>query len=81
METVTRIGKGGRVVIPAEFRRMLGMAEGDEVVLWVEDGELRLTTPRQAVRKAQALIRKYVPEDVSLVAELIRERRKEAADD
>jgi hypothetical protein len=35
----------------------------------------------EAVRKAQVLIRKYVPEDVSLVAELIREKHKEAADD
>lgn len=79
METVTRLGKGGRVVIPAQLRRALGLSEGDEVILRLTDQELRLIAPRQAVKKAQAMVRRYVPDSVRLVDELIAERRREAA--
>ncbi|MGH8564988.1 MAG: AbrB/MazE/SpoVT family DNA-binding domain-containing protein [Gammaproteobacteria bacterium] len=79
METITRMGKGGRVVLPAELRRALGLSEGDEVILRLTDQELHLITPRQAVKKAQALVRRYVPDSVRLVDELIAERRREAA--
>lgn len=81
IESVTRIGKGGRVVIPAEVRRRMGVQEGDDVVLRLEGEELRIFTPRQAVRSAQARVRRYVPAGVSLVDELLAERRREAADE
>jgi AbrB family looped-hinge helix DNA binding protein len=77
-ETRTRLGRGGRVVIPAEYRRALHIEEGDQVVLQIVDGEIRLTPLDEAIRRAQALIRKHVPADVSLVDELIAERRAEA---
>ncbi|MBM3560295.1 MAG: AbrB/MazE/SpoVT family DNA-binding domain-containing protein [Alphaproteobacteria bacterium] len=75
----TRIDKGGRVVIPAEMRRALGVAPGDELVMWVEDGALRAMTRAAAVRYAQDIIRQYVPADGDLVDEFIAERRREAA--
>lgn len=75
----TRLGKGGRVVIPAEYRRELRLAEGDQVVLQVVDGQIQLTPLDEAIRRAQALIRKHVPADVSLVDELIADRRAEAS--
>ena len=34
-----KIGPSGRLVIPAEYRRALGVDVGDEVVLHLEDGE------------------------------------------
>ena len=43
------------------------------------DGEARVFSRREQLRRAQALVRKYVPENVSLVDELIAERRAEAA--
>lgn len=72
------IGLGGRVVIPASYRHALGLKEGDEVSLRMEEGELRLTTPDQALRRAQALVRRHVDADRSLADELIAERRREA---
>jgi hypothetical protein len=45
----------------------------------LDDGELRLATRREAIKRAQRLLRQYVPEGVSLVDELIAERRREAA--
>jgi AbrB family looped-hinge helix DNA binding protein len=75
----TRIAQGGRLVIPAEYRRALGLKEGDEVILRLVDSELRITGRSAAVRKAQEAIRKHVPEGTSLVQALIEERRREGA--
>ena len=75
----TKIAEGGRIVIPAEFRRALGLDVGDEVILDLGEGQLTVLTPRQAVKHAQELVRRYVPEGHQLVDELIAERRAEAA--
>ncbi len=77
-EIRTKLAEGGRIVIPAEYRKALGLHVGDEVILRLEEGEVRLLTPRQAIRRAQAVVRRYVGERRSLVEELIAERRAEA---
>lgn len=74
----TTIAAGGRIVIPASFRRKLGADIGDEVILRLVEGEIHILTRSQAVRKAQALVRKSVPSGRSLAQELIEERRKES---
>ncbi len=74
-----RLGSNGRLVIPAEYRKALGVGEGDELVVRFEDGELRLSTRKTALRRARERVRRYVPEGISLADELIQERRKEAA--
>ena len=75
----TKLGKGGRVVIPAEYRKRLGIEPGDEIIVTFKDGEIKITTVREAVRRAQAIVRRFVPEGRMLSDELIRERREEAA--
>ena len=74
-----KIAPGGRVVLPAEFRKALGVSVGDSVVIELRDGELRLRSLDAAIRRAQERVRRYVPEGVSLADELIRERREENA--
>jgi AbrB family looped-hinge helix DNA binding protein len=73
-----KMSEGGRVVIPAEIRRSLGLKEGDTVLFELRDGEAVITTRRARLERARALVRKHVPEGVSLVDELIAERRAEA---
>lgn len=75
----TKIREGGRLVIPAEYRKALGLKPGDEVLLSLEDGEIRVVSTRQAVARAQTLLRRYIPKGRSLSEELIKERREEAA--
>ncbi len=75
----TRVAEGGRIVIPASFRRALGVAVGDDVILELEDGELRLFSPARAIKRAQEIVRNHVPQGRSLAAELLAERRAEAA--
>ena len=77
-EFKTKMGQGGRVVIPGAYRRRLGLRSGDEIILHLDDEGLHLYTPAQAVARAQALVRRYVPEGRSLSDELISERREEA---
>lgn len=74
----TTMGESGRLVIPAAYRKALGLKPGDEVLLTLEDGEIRLVSTRQAVTRAQTLIRRYIPNGRSLSEELIKERREEA---
>lgn len=76
-----KMSEGGRVVIPAEIRQALGIKEGDLVYWDLVDGEARLSTRAARLRRAQALVRRHVPEGVSLSDELIAERRTEAAHD
>ena len=74
-----RIDKAGRILIPSKLRTELRVAPGDPVVLDTRGDELRVRPYRQAIREAQAIIRKYIPDQArSLVDELIAERRKEA---
>jgi bifunctional DNA-binding transcriptional regulator/antitoxin component of YhaV-PrlF toxin-antitoxin module len=75
-----KVSGGGRVVIPADLRAKHGIAVGDEL-FWHEDGEqLVLSTRMAGIRRAQAIVRKYIkPGSPSMVDELIRERREEAA--
>jgi AbrB family looped-hinge helix DNA binding protein len=77
-ETRQRVNENGRVVIPASFRKALGINIGDEVVLRMEDDELRITTLKRRVERAQRLVRKHVKRGTSLVDELIAERRETA---
>ena len=74
----TKIREGGRLVIPAAYRKALGLKPGDEVLLTLEDGEIRVVSTRQAIARAQTLLRRYVPKGRSLSEELIKERREEA---
>ena len=75
---VTKVDRHGRVVIPAEQRRALGIKEGDAVVILLEEGELHILKQEEAIRRAQAMVMKYT-KGRSLVDELIAERRAEAA--
>ena len=78
VETRVRLNENGRVVIPAPYRKALGIKPGDEVILRMEDDELRITTMKRRIERAQRLVRKYVKPGVSLVDELIAERREAA---
>ena len=71
-----RMGRQGRVVIPAELRAELGVEPGDRLVAFVENGRLIIQTWEQTERELHEMVAHV---KVSLVDELIRERRREAA--
>ncbi len=82
MSTKTaRLGRAGRLVIPVGFRRQLGIEAGDEVILRLDEEGLHLSTPAQALARAQAFVRTLEVDGRDLAAELVAERRREAAEE
>ncbi len=77
IEVRTKLAEGGRIVIPVEYRQALGIRVGDEVILRLEDGEVRIFTPQQAIKHAQELVSQYIKQGRSLADELLAERRAE----
>ena len=78
VESKTKLGQSGRIVIPTEYRRKLSLEAGDEVIMHLDEDGLHLYTPAQAIARAQALVRRYIPEGRSLSEALVSERREEA---
>lgn len=76
--TRARVGEKGRLVIPAAMREALGIVDGDMLILRVVDGEVRIATRRERLRRAQEWARKVIPPGVSLADELSAERREAA---
>jgi AbrB family looped-hinge helix DNA binding protein len=74
-----KVDATGRVVLPVEARQRFGIKPGEELILEADEQGLRLKTVRQAIAEAQALFARFVPPGVSLVEELLAERREEAA--
>ena len=69
-----RLGPDGRILVPVELRRELGVVAGEALVARVQDGRLVIE------RRADVLVRLQarfagVPPGVSLVDELLAARR------
>ncbi len=75
-----KIDSAGRIVIPAEMRAAMMIMPGDTVSATVEDGELRIVSPAVALKRVKAHARRWKEQNpaVSVVDELISERREEA---
>jgi AbrB family looped-hinge helix DNA binding protein len=75
--TPVKIGEGGRIVIPSEFRKALGIDIGDELILHIENGKIILMSRMQAIDYVQEQMSKYSTGGRVLSEELIKERREE----
>ncbi|MGP1387936.1 MAG: hypothetical protein ACTS2F_30650 [Thainema sp.] len=74
----TKLGESGNVSIPPDYWHQLGIQPGDEIILRLEAGELRILSSQAAIRRAQQLIRQYISPERQLSTELIQDRREEA---
>jgi len=74
---IAQVSAGGRIVIPAEIRRKMGIHSGDQVILSYHDGELHIATRKQRLKQAKAIVKAYAG-DISLADALIEERKTEA---
>jgi AbrB family looped-hinge helix DNA binding protein len=73
-----RVDSAGRVVIPADLREHLGIEPGQDLILVEGLNGIQLRTFAQAVRSAQEAFGPYRVEGVSVVDELLNDRREEA---
>jgi hypothetical protein len=56
----------------------MGLSPGDPILLVLEGDQVRMLTPRAAIRRAQQLVGPYVAGGPSMADELLAERREEA---
>lgn len=74
----TSMAENGRLVVPLDMRRAMGLDKGGRVILRLEDGRLIMETVDTAVTRVQALARQFGTPGSSLADELIADRRREA---
>jgi len=55
------VTRKGQITIPAEFRRALGLKEGDKVALFLEEGEVRLARTESVVRRTAGIFKTSEP--------------------
>ena len=75
------IDAAGRVVVPARFRRALGLRGGQSLVIGLQGDAITMRTIDAAVDRAQAIARRRRKERGSVVDAFIAERRADAAEE
>lgn len=75
------IAPDGRILVPADMRAAMLAEGGGPILAEVVDGELRLITPKAAIRKVRRMIAESDWGGGSVVDELVAERRAEALRD
>jgi antitoxin PrlF len=75
-----RMISGGRIQVPADIRKSLGLADGDSVILEVVGDELHIRSYMAGIRHAQKIAKQFRPKpgEPLLSDQLIADRRKEA---
>ena len=71
------VARDGTVVLPASVTNALALKGGDVLFVRICDGEIHLLNKTAVARRVQARVREFVPEGISLVDELIADRRRE----
>lgn len=72
---------GGRIALPAEMRRALGLQNGDTVLFELQGDEIRIRPARSALKRVQERLKAFAPKEGFVSEELIAQRRVEAARD
>lgn len=72
------VDRQGRVVLPIDLRRELGIDGGGQLTVSVEGDVVHLDSRRLAIRRMQRELRELLPKGVLLSDELIADRRAEA---
>lgn len=73
------VGENGRIILPRELRRVLGVDKGSQIVIEAQDDRLELTTAGRLRREAQDRYRRLFPDrGRGVVDEFLSDKREEA---
>jgi len=78
-QETTHMSENGRIVLPVAIRRAANIKPREVLTVRVDDEGIHLQTRRQAIKRAQAVVKKYTKGRKGLTDEFLRERREEAA--
>ena len=81
MNHMATIGKSGRLVIPAQYRKALGLTEGEGVMISLKNGHIEISPIEESIKRAQKKIRKYLQPETDLVEILFDERKEDVANE
>jgi AbrB family looped-hinge helix DNA binding protein len=76
---VTKVDPAGRLSIPAQHRRALGLEGGGPVVVALVGNEVRIRAVADVMTELQAEAARFLAGDNASVDAFLRERRREAA--
>ena len=71
-----KLSENGRILIPATCRDQLHLHPGDELILQIDNEEIRIFSMKHALKKAQALVQKHA-KNKNLVDKLKQMRKDE----
>jgi AbrB family looped-hinge helix DNA binding protein len=75
-----KVSESGQVIVPADFRRQIGLEHGGDVVIELDGKAIRIRAVADALAEAQAWTRKVLGDRPGTsVDDFIAERRREAA--
>jgi AbrB family looped-hinge helix DNA binding protein len=74
-----KVAENGRLSIPAQLRKQLGLEHGGTLVATIDGRELRLRSIRDVIAALQEEVSHYRDDTSSGVDWLLRERRREVA--
>ncbi|HIJ37748.1 MAG TPA: AbrB/MazE/SpoVT family DNA-binding domain-containing protein [Rhodospirillaceae bacterium] len=75
-----RVSKSGRISLPADFRKAVGLGHGGDVVVELNGNEIRIKTIDEVVSRAQTLTRHLLGGKPSAsVDAFLAERRRDAS--
>ena len=83
MKTVrSHVSKSGRISLPAQFRKALGVENGGAVIVELYDREIRIRTVDEVIARAQALSRQLLRHNPKAsVDDFIAWRRHDSRDE
>lgn len=74
-----RVTESGRISLPADFRKTLGLDHGGDVIIELDGNDIRIRSVNAAIARAQALSRQFLGNKPGAsVDDFIAERRREA---
>jgi len=71
--------ENGRVILPSDLRKLLGLAKGDKVLIETEGETVTITTARLRRKRAQEIAARYAQSGRKVVDDYLSEKREEAA--
>ncbi|HYZ20858.1 MAG TPA: AbrB/MazE/SpoVT family DNA-binding domain-containing protein [Rhodopila sp.] len=78
MTIIARVSEAGKMNLPAEIRRQVGLEHGGPILVTVVDGEIRMRAMRQALVDLQDEAGRIFAGSDESVERFLEERRTEA---